>query len=594
MKFQKLLAELQRRNVLKATIAYLAVAWVIIQIASIILPAFDAPEFAIKIVIYLLAIGLVFWVGFSWIYDLTPQGIQKTETGLIDEETSKLNNRRLNQVIIGALTLAVVLLVIISFWAGAKFTSPGDSVDLKRIAVLPLTLLNEEKDQEYFQAGMTEALIKELSKVDQLQVISPASTKYFTSGYTPANLLIAKELKRVDYFVEGTISKESNQLKVSLQLKENLDSDPAWQKHYSRDISQARSLWAEVASDLTSQMRIEVSPEDRALWLNLRPVKPETYELYLKGKHYLTKSKTEDWQKGMVYLQEAIDHNPADPFAYAGLAEGYITLGHNILPSPDVFPKAQAAAKRAIQLDSTCAEGWAALAHYHTYFGWDWQLAEYAFNKANQLNPNMAYNHYHRSWYLALFGRMNEAINEHKIAQELDPFTPLHTAWLAELYRMVGEYDLALAEADKAAKMEHDYALSMFIKGRVYLDMGRNEEALAILKRASEINWGWKYMGYGPALLRLGYLKEGKAIIEELEAQPPSAFGALCLSEMYFELGDFDKGFEWLNYKKRHAFYAWIRVLNTNEKLRNDPRFLELIRSMNLPDPAPLEYVPEA
>lgn len=143
-----------------------------------------------------------------------------------------------------------------------------------------------------------------------------------------------------------------------------------------------------------------------------------------------------------------------------------------------MFSKAHEAALRAIQLDSTNAGGWAALAHYHTYFGWDWELAEYAFNRANVLDPNLAYNHYHRAWYLALFGRMNEAIDEHKRAQELDPFTPLHTAWLGELYRMVGLYEEGLAEVKKIEQMQDDYALGLLVKGNLLISQGNLKEGL--------------------------------------------------------------------------------------------------------------------
>ena len=217
-------------------------------------------------------------------------------------------------------------------------------------------------------------------------------------------------------------------------------------------------------------------------------------------------------------------------------AEGYITVGHSLMPPPDALSKAHAAAKRAIQLDSTNAEGWAALAHYETYSGRDWQLAEYAFYKANELNPNMAYNHYHRSWYLALFGRMNEAIEEHKHAQELDPFTPLHTAWLGELYRLVGLYEEGLAEVDKVSEMQDDFALGMLIKGRIYMDQGQTDDAFEIFRQASEINPGCKYLGYGPALIRAGHIEEGKAIIKELENMPRAPFFSLCLGIMYIIL----------------------------------------------------------
>lgn len=594
MKLAKLISELKRRNVFKATIAYLAVAWVIIQIASIILPTFDAPDYLLKVLIYLLAVGLIFWIGFSWVYDLTPEGIQKTSELPLDSDISRLNDRRLNTVIVGAILVAVLLLAVASFWAGSRWNEGVFSSETKRVAILPFVEKVEGKSEEYFKTGLTEGLISELSKVDQLRVLNLSSTSVMSSGFSPTNLLIVNEINLVDYFVTGTFERKDSQLKVVIQLKESLKTSPVWQKGYLRDLSEIRQLWAEVAADISSQMGIVIKQEDLALWSDLRPVKPETYELYLKGRHYLNKSTDEDMRRGLVYFQEAIDQNPADPYAYAGMAEAYITLGHSQMVSPpqDLFPKAELAAKRAIQLDSLNAEGWAALAHYHTYFGWDWQLAEYAFKKANELNPNMAYNHYHRSWYLALFGRMNEAIEEHKRAQELDPFTPLHTAWLGELYRWVGMYEEGLAEAEKASQMQGDYALSMFIKGRIYMDQGKEEEALKILKRAGEINPGWKYLGYGPSLLQTGHLEEGKAVIEELEKLEPSPFIALCLAKMYMELGNYEKAFENFDKAKKHAFYPWIRVMFTDEEMRKDPRYLALIQEMNLPYPAPLEFDP--
>ena len=592
MKWSTLISELKRRHVFKSTIAYLAISWIVIQIASTVLPAFNAPEYALKALIYTLSIGLIFWIAFSWVYDLTTDGLQKTDDRPADEETLKLTNKRLNKVIAISLGFGVLLLVVVSFWAGSNWNNSSPKIDLKKVAIIPFVDQNDELEEAYFTTGMTEALIDELSKVDQLSVISQRSTQVLTSGFESTTKLMSNVINGIDYFVNGTLKRELNNISVDVELKESMDAEAIWKKSYTKDLAEVRTLWAEVSADLARQMSVVVKTEDAVLWSGLRSVKPETYELYLKGRHYMNKSTAEEWQRGLVYMQEAIDKNPADPYAYAFLAEAYVNLGHGPDPPPDVFPKALEAAERAIQLDSTIALGWAALSHYHTYFGKDWALAEYAFERANTLNPNLSENHYHRAWYLALFGRMNEAITEHKLAQELDPFIPLHTAWLGELYRWIGYYDEGLAEAEKAAQMEHDYALSMVIKGRIYIDQGRVEEGLGILRKASEINPGWKYVGYGPALMKAGKLKEGRAILKELESLPINGYRALFLASMYAELGDFDKAFEYLNYKQKHGWYPWIRVLFFSDEIRKDPRFLKIIRDMNLPDPAPLVYHP--
>ena len=596
MKLGKLISELKRRHVFKSTIAYLAISWVIIQIASTILPTFDAPDYVLKALIYLMSIGLFFWIGISWVYDITPEGIQKTDDIIEDEETVKLANQRLNKVIAVSLVVAVILLVLGSFWAGSSWDD--DLIpENKKVAVIPFVQqidgLEEDDEEEYFKIGMTEALINELSKVDQLTVIKQSSTKVLTSGFNPNNSLITSVLSGIDYFVNGVIERQLNTINIHVELKTTIDAEPIWQKSYTKDLSEVRLLWAEIAADLARQMSVVVKQEDILLWSNLRSVKPETYELYLKGIYYMNKSTTADWERGLVYMQEAINRNPADPYAYGYLAEAYVRLGHGPAPPPDAFPKAHAAAQRAIQLDSTVALGWAALSHYHTYYGRDWALAEYAFNRANELNPNLAYNHYHRAWYLFLFGRMNEAIEEHKRAQELDPFIPLHTAWLGELYRWVGLYDEGLAELEKASQMEGNYSLSMLIKGKIFIDQGKVEEGLEILRQAAEINAGWKFFGYGPALIRTGHIEAGKAVLKELESMPLTGFRALCLAIMYNELDDFDKAFEYLNYDNKHGWYPWLRVMFLKDEMKKDPRFLEIIRDMNLPDPSPLVYYPE-
>jgi TolB-like protein len=591
MRFRKLISELSRRNVFKAIIAYLAIAWVVIQIASIVFPAFDAPDYSLKILIYILSVGLILWVGFSWIYDITSDGIKKTEDIVNVKEVGELTNRRLNKVIAGALTIAVLLLISLSFLAGSLWNEGLQIKDTKKVAVIPF-LQNGEEQEDYFKTGMTDALIDELSKVEELTVISQASSRKLSDTLSLANMFISNETEQIDYFVYGSLEREMNTFNIHIQLKESLQSEPVWAKEYTDDLTKVKILWAQVAKDITRQMGIIVKPEVTKLWDNLKSVRPETYELYLKGKHFLNKSTPQNWQKGIVYLEEAIDKNPDDSYAYSGLAEGYVMLGHGLVHPPGIFPKAQEAALRAIRLDSTNANGWAALSHYHTYFGWDWELAEYAFNRANDLNPNLAENHYHRAWYLALFGRMNEAIDEHKRASEIDPFSPFFTARLAQLYNAVGLYEEGLAEIKKVEQMSKNNALVMFIKGRLLFDQGNTKEGLEILKKASQILEIRKFLGYGIAVIQSGNIEEGKALIKELEAMPVTPYNAWGLARLYLEIGDLDSAFKWLNFKDKHAFFPWIRVIDLDKKVRQDPRFLKLIRDMNLPDPAPLVYEP--
>jgi adenylate cyclase len=142
----------------------------------------------------------------------------------------------------------------------------------------------------------------------------------------------------IDYFVNGKIERQLNKITIQVELKESIDAESLWKKSYTKDLSEVRSLWAEVAADLARQMSIVVKQEDAVLWSNLRSVKPETFELYLKGKNLMNKSTAAEWQRGLVYMQEALDRNPSDPYAYAFLAEAYVNLGHGPAAPPDVFP----------------------------------------------------------------------------------------------------------------------------------------------------------------------------------------------------------------------------------------------------------------
>ncbi len=158
MKWSKLISELKRRHVFKSTIAYLAISWIVIQIASILFPALEAPDAALKVLIYILAAGLLFWIGFSWYYDLTRDGIQKTDPIDTSQESLKLANRRLNKVIAGSLSVGVLLLLVISFWAGSNWNEGPAIPEIKKVAVIPFVTSTADEEEEYFQSGMTQEL----------------------------------------------------------------------------------------------------------------------------------------------------------------------------------------------------------------------------------------------------------------------------------------------------------------------------------------------------------------------------------------------------------------------------------------------------
>ncbi|MHC4330442.1 MAG: protein kinase domain-containing protein, partial [Planctomycetota bacterium] len=382
----------------------------------------------------------------------------------------------------------VVLLTVVGLnigrWRGQLLggASPGQ---IKSLAVLPLENLTGDPEQEYFADGMTEALIANLGKIGALQIRSRTSIMQYKDAKKPLPE-IARELN-VDAVVEGSVLRVAEQVRITAQLIHAPTDTQLWGDSYERDLGDVLTLLGEVARTIASQIEITVTPDQEALLAVRRPVNPETYEAYLKGMFYLNQFTPEGREKGLVYLHQAIEKDPSDPLAYAGLAGGYNIIGHGPAPSPEALPRAKAAALKALELDETLAEAHAALAEVKLYFDWDWAGAEQAFRRALELNPNLAEAHAHYAWYLVLFGRLDEALAEMKRARELDPLAPIYSAWLGQQYGFVGQYEEAIDNARKSLELNPDFPMGLYVLGCVYAAKGMYKEAIAAHQKAGAV-----------------------------------------------------------------------------------------------------------
>jgi tetratricopeptide (TPR) repeat protein len=339
---------------------------------------------------------------------------------------------------------------------------------------------------------------------------------------------------------------------------------------------------SEIARTIAQELRAKMTPEAETRVASNRQVNPEAYEAYVKGKFHMNQGTPEAYKKGLALLHEAVEIDPSDPLAYAYLAEAYITVAHSAVATPDALPRAKAAAQRALRLDDTLAEALWAYGFIASYYDWEWKTAEQTFQRALEINPNLAMAHYHYSWFHYLFGRMDEAIESHKRAQEMDPLTPLHTAWLGGLYRNAGRYEEAIAEAQRALEINPNFPIGYRVLGDTYLDMGMFEEAIATHQKLVEVAPQWDYW-LGRTYVAVGREDEARKILAEWEKKEPAPSVALALAVLNTALGNKDEAFRWLNYDHNHAWFPWIRVGGHWEPLHGDPRFDELLRKMNLP-----------
>ena len=520
---------------------------------------------------------------------------------LKDEELPSPDKKRVDAIIRRHLYLkyykyaAIAAMLIIAFaaiWFLRTYTIERDIIN-KSVAVLPLENLSEDPELEYLSTGMTEELIRELSKVEALTIIAQNSTRQYAGIGKPFSE-IAGELNDVNYIVDGNVLMEGENIRTKIRLIDPVEENVLWEQEYQQEVSNSRQLWAQIAEDIVDVIGIFVPEENTALWTGIQPVDQEVYALYLKGMHAIEKTPP-DIDLGISYFNEAIDKNPADAYAWAGLATAYITYGHTPAQTNDVRQKATAAALRAIQLDSTLAQAWSVFGQVKAYYEWEWEAAEQAYHKANELNPSLPWNHYHYSWYLVLFGRMDEAIYEHKLAKKLDPFGSAHTGWLGYIYAMVGEYEKAIIEAELTIDMGFE-AFGKIMLANIYIYMGRNEEAIKIIEQLID-KFSLPEYFTGLAYIRSGRIEEGKKSLKELETKYdsiPSPWGAIMRGELYAALGDYENAVKWYSFEPHHHFAPWIRVRGKHDSSFYDyPGFKKLMRRFNLPDPAPFQYDPD-
>jgi len=449
------------------------------------------------------------------------------------------------------------------------------------IAVLPLENLSGDPDQEYLSDGITDALINELAKISALRVISRQSVMLYKGSEKPLPE-IARELD-VDAVVEASVQTVGGRVQIRARLIQVPTEKNLWADSYEREMSDILALQSDVARAIAKEIKIAVTPEEETLLASTREVNPETYELYLKGMYHLNKYTPEGIEKGLGYLHEAVEKDPADPLAYAGLALGYCIIAHSPSPPPYALPRARTAVLRGLELDENLAEVHLASALIKLHADWDRAGAEQAYQRALELNPNLALAHAQYGWYLDIDGHVDEALAELNRAQKLDPLAPIYPAWQGIMYFWEGEYDKAIEEALKSLELDPDFPVGLSALGFGYAAKGMYEEAIAAHHKAGEINPDWKW-GLGQTYALAGRREEALEVAAELESQP-KVWDTFGLAEIYTALGEKDEAFRWLEaaFEQRHPYIQWLRRDGSFDSLRDDPRYNDLAQRMNLP-----------
>ena len=489
---------------------------------------------------------------------------------------------------VGAAVILVAAVLIARNVGGLRdrLLGPVGPPRIESLAVLPLENLMGDPQQEYFVDGMTEELIAHISQVSALRVISRTSVMQY-KGTKKLLPQIARELK-VDGVIEGSVLRSGDRVRVTAQLIQAATDTHLWARSYERDLRDVLTLQDEVARAIAGEVRVKLTPQEQTRLARARPVNPETHEAYLKAMFYLYKKTPEGFAKGLALLRQAIEKDPADPLPYAGLALAYPIIYHGLggtIPPREGFPRARAAALKALELDENSAQAHLALAVIKLYFDWDWTGADKEFKRALELNPNLPEAHAHYGWYFQLFGRFEEGLAEGKKAVELDPLTSVYTAWVGWMYLNAHQDDKAISEARKALELDPDSPDALLVLGAAYGEKNMFEQAIAAHQKMAAVNPDYK-LTLAETYLGAGRKDDALKLVAETEREDYQKFG-LDLFEIQTTLGNKQEALRALDaaFEYHHIFLPW--EMNDPDILKStwgsDPHFQELRRRMNFP-----------
>jgi serine/threonine protein kinase len=485
------------------------------------------------------------------------------------------------------------IVVIIGMLAGLNVGGLRDYLfgglrpgQIQSVAVLPLENLSGDPNQEYFSDGMTDAIITNLAKISALTVISRTSAMRFKDTDKPLQE-IARELN-VDAVIEGTVLRAEGRVRITAQLIEVSSDKHIWAESYEREMRNILALQNEVAQAIANKVKVVLSPDEKERFTRSQPVNPEAYEAYLKGRYFLNKLTPEAFQKAYEHFNQAIDKDPSWAQAYAGLSLYYCSLGSfSLRPYEEVFPKAKAAAIKALNMDESLTEAYTALSYISMMYDWDWSATEKSSLRAIEISPNDAEAHSRYSWYLKNMGRFDEAIFEGQRALELDPLSVTISYRLGRIFYDARQYDRSIEQYQKTIEMDPNFTLSYLWLSYPYTQKGMYEEAIATLQKWTEQSKGWyePLANLGVVYAYSGKRKEAGKILEELpKLKEQRIFSSYFMALIYAALNQKDQAFEWLEraYEERNLWIVNIKVDPIFDSIRSDPRYKALLKKMNL------------
>ena len=576
---KQFLSELKRRNVLRVAAFYAAAGWLVVQIATQVLPVFEVQAWTMRVVVVAVMLGFPIALLFSWFYELTPEGL-KLESKIDPAESIKRSTgRKLDRVIIALLATAVVVLLANQFVPHRNRT---DAL-AKAIAVLPLVNDTGDSNDEYFADGLSEELISALSQIKDLKVIGRTSSFHFKNTKEESKTIGVA--LGVGYLLEGSVRKSAGRTRIAVNLVRAVDGVNTWSQIYDRALPDIFAVQAEIAQSVASALKVALlgAPAKNPDAPSNQNV--DAYTAYLQGRFHEQLYTAADLRKAIEFYETAIRSDPHYALAYAALSKSWWALGDTT--GDDVAEanrKARAAAERAVAEDPNSAEAHAALGQILVSVDRNAKGAEAEYRRALELDPASAEPKIGLASVIADFGQIEEAVELLQQAVQLEPLSTNAHFDLARLLTSLGRYDEAVRSVNKAIQLQPGGAGTWEMLALVEAKRGDGEAALRAATQESDPDW----RAYAIALAHQAR-GDAKAADEALNALIAGHSNDMSfqIATVYAFRGDADKTFEWLEqaYEKHDPGVMAVVDNPFTRELRSDPRFGAFCKKIGVPFP---------
>ena len=592
----KFLDELKRRNVIKATMAYLVVAWVLIQVLTNILPVFQAPEWVLKTLMILLAIGLPVWMVFSWVYEVTPEGIKKTADVSSDESVTATTNKRLNILILILLVIAIGLNFIDSGASvsqdendNSDVVSTSETARENSIAVLPFLDMSPLKDQEHYSDGIAIEILNALCKFKKLKVVGRTSSFAFKNK--EEDLKSIGQKLNVNNVLEGSVQKQQDQIRISVRLTDASNGYTLFSESYTDEVENIFDLQERIAIDIAEKIESKLELQDNELHPR-KKIDPLAYETYLKGKLQFLNGpldmKTSEVFKAKKYFEHAVKLDSSFAEANAYLALAYFNLsdwaiaGSNNRQRESALDSARLLARRALALDPLSSGARLAMGSYY-FHDYNWAQAEIQKRKAVELNPGGAEEKFILASFLSQFSQPEEAIALSEEALKLNPLDPSSELKCIKTLYFSGRYQAGIDRCkrmiEKGQMLSGAYQFLFMCHAGLYQYEEAREAFAEFLSRINQDEV--------TAVFFENDFKTAVKITLEMSDKKELPFMDRNIYKASFYAFDGDKEntikYLYATLKNKEPQISWMK-LPRFEFIRDDVRYLELYEKAGLKD----------